>query len=157
MPRLFRHPKPTIGFQSAQIDDARFILNGGLGKVNARGKFFSAPVLEMVWSSRGTGRAALQRRVAANPKNTSRLSAGDTAVPCRLHQCLKCSKWDGPRYLHLSSCGTTLPCGLWCREWAGHRSRWATRLRGRSQKVCWYCWELGRKTVTPTPAILRKK
>jgi hypothetical protein len=40
MPRLFRQPKPTIGFESAQIDDARFILNGGLGKVNARGKFF---------------------------------------------------------------------------------------------------------------------
>lgn len=31
-----------MGFESAQIDDARFILNGGLGKVNARGKFFSA-------------------------------------------------------------------------------------------------------------------
>lgn len=38
MPRPLRQPKPTGGFASAQIDDARFILNATLGKVNASGK-----------------------------------------------------------------------------------------------------------------------
>jgi hypothetical protein len=39
MPRLLRPPKPTDAFDSAEIDDARFILNARLGKVNATGKF----------------------------------------------------------------------------------------------------------------------
>jgi hypothetical protein len=38
MPRPLRPPKPTGVFESAEIDDARFILNARLGKVNARGK-----------------------------------------------------------------------------------------------------------------------
>src|ERR1035441_722601 len=109
MPGPLRQPKPTGGFASAQIDDARFILNGRLGKVNARGEFFSG------------------------------------------------AKGEGPPCLLLGGCDTTLPCALWCREWAGRRSRWATRLPGRSGKVCWYCWEWGRRMARAMPIILRKK
>ena len=55
MPGLFRQLKHTRDFESAQIDDARFILNGELGKVNARRNSFLR--------QNGTGRAFFAYRL----------------------------------------------------------------------------------------------